>query len=358
MILIVLRTLKAEGNLVFDLAKSDFYAESLHLFGFHLNRNRRFPDFQHVEVIDQISPPASTRQLQSFLGSINPYHSFFENFHLTMKPLLTLLSNDKQGLTFNSPEVVAAFKEAKAWLKTEPILRSPDYSKPFYEFSDSAPTISAMVLAQLHPVAGKQIFFPIGYWSYRHTKREVGFSNAMRELVGAARGHKHFLPITYGHQCFILTDCQPNVWDIKSAPTVSELDKVKYLAMLINDGHATLLWTARTSHLLPIADAVTWAKHESAVKDALDWNLQRLGIAATALGAQKLEEGEEDEEGNLSIHIPTAPFMAFSPPNWRAHPPADPDLRTIIEAIESKPPATDRIHSIYPWSLHCKLDEF
>ena len=193
MILITLRTLKKHGNVGFELSKSDFFAESLELFGFLLHPDRRCPDFKHVEEIDRIPPPTSTRQLQSFLGAITPYHSFFPNYHATMKPLLTLLSNDKKGLKFGSPEVIQAFNEAKEWLKSEPILRSPDYTKPFFEFSDSAPTVSAMVLAQIHEVGTKKIYFPIAYWSYRHTKRELGFSNAMRELVGAARGHKTLL---------------------------------------------------------------------------------------------------------------------------------------------------------------------
>jgi len=75
--------------------------------------------------------PKSLKSLRRFLGMVGWYRKFVENVAYAAAPLTGLLK-PKQRFHM-TPEGKQAFEKLKQKLCSAPVLRSPDFSKPFFK---------------------------------------------------------------------------------------------------------------------------------------------------------------------------------------------------------------------------------
>ena len=168
---IVFKVMK-EFNVYLSLKKPILLVRHLASFGFSISPNGYSPSTDHLRVIDDIELPTSIPAVRSFAGGIAQYQQFIPDYDAVARPLLLMLAKDTQGISFDHPDFKKSFEALKEALKSQPILRPPDTTKPFYIFVDTSKAGCGFTLSQ----ADGSIFFPIEYGKYRLTKTESNYS--------------------------------------------------------------------------------------------------------------------------------------------------------------------------------------
>jgi len=86
-------------------------------------------DPERVATIDKIQIPKTIKGVQSFFGQINFVRRFVPNFAKTTKEISKML---KKGATVKwEDEATESFQNIKEAIKMAPVLKSPNFSKPF-----------------------------------------------------------------------------------------------------------------------------------------------------------------------------------------------------------------------------------
>jgi reverse transcriptase-like protein/integrase-like protein len=109
-----------------------------------------------VEGIAKWPTPTTIKEVHSFLGFCNFYCSFIANFSAVAHPLNDLTKKQRQWSW--TEEEQASFDTLKDLCSSYPVLRSPDWTKPFYMDTDTSDFALGAVINQdfndgKHPIA-------------------------------------------------------------------------------------------------------------------------------------------------------------------------------------------------------------
>ena len=106
--------------------------------------------------------------MRQFLGLTNYYRKFIAYYARETKALSTLLRKD---ITFywKEPQQQAALKHLIQALTQAPLLKYPDFSKPFIVTCDASCFAIGAVLNQIYKLETKNHDLPVAYFS-RHLK--------------------------------------------------------------------------------------------------------------------------------------------------------------------------------------------
>ncbi|KAI3791219.1 hypothetical protein L2E82_04902 [Cichorium intybus] len=133
-----------ESNLVLSWEKSHLMIREGIVLG-HVVSERGFEvDRANVKVISPLPPPTSVKGVRSFLGHAGVYRRFIKDFTTISKPLCGLQLKDAP-FVFNE-EYIKAFNILKNILVEAPILKPPDWSKPFEIMCDASDYAASAVL--------------------------------------------------------------------------------------------------------------------------------------------------------------------------------------------------------------------
>jgi hypothetical protein len=103
-------------------------------------------DRAKVELIENLPPPTSVKQIRSFLGHAGFYRRFIKDFSKISRPLYSLLAKD---IPFNFDEAChEAFQKLRSLLSSAPIMKPPDWSLPFEIMCDASEFAVGAVLGQ------------------------------------------------------------------------------------------------------------------------------------------------------------------------------------------------------------------
>ena len=110
-----------------------------------------------IEVITNLPPPQSQKDVRSFLGHAGYYRRFIENFTKIATPMFKLLTKDVNFYwdSFCQND----FKTLKEKLSIAPILRGPNWSLPFHISTDALDTNLGDVLGQKDNSISYAIYF-------------------------------------------------------------------------------------------------------------------------------------------------------------------------------------------------------
>ena len=123
----VLETLQKAG-LKLKIRKCNFFAKEIEFLGYKLNEQGMKMNPEKVKAIKAMPMPTNKRQLQSFLGAVNYYRLFIEQFATIADPLYRLL---RKNVPFTwTEEQTNAVETLKDKLAQAPIVKNPDYTKP------------------------------------------------------------------------------------------------------------------------------------------------------------------------------------------------------------------------------------
>jgi hypothetical protein len=149
--------------------------------------------------------PETKKQVRSFLGLAGYYRKFIPSFAEIASPLTDLTKKGKPNKLVWESEHQQAFQALKDMLTSAPILRMPDFDKPFLLQTDASDSGVGAALLQEHDDG----CFPVAYASKKLLKREQNYSVMERECLALVFGVKHFQKYLYGNEFVIQTDHAP-----------------------------------------------------------------------------------------------------------------------------------------------------
>uniref|UniRef100_A0A1B6CD86 RNA-directed DNA polymerase n=2 Tax=Clastoptera arizonana TaxID=38151 RepID=A0A1B6CD86_9HEMI len=197
----------SEYNLKIELDKTEFCKKELLFLGHIISEDGIKPNPAKVVAIKEFPLPTNQKEVKQFLGLTGYYRKMIKDYAKIAKPLTTLLRKDTPFNT-NTKEVKEAFYELKEILVNEPILKLPDFNKPFALTTDASNFAIGAVLSQKQD----NIDHPISFASRTLNKQEVNLSTIEKELLSIVWACKHFRPYLYGKKFIIYTDHKPLLW--------------------------------------------------------------------------------------------------------------------------------------------------
>eukprot|EP00833_Pecoramyces_ruminatium_P003578 jgi/Orpsp1_1/1177610/evm.model.c7180000062132.1 len=173
----VFRIIKDNGLKV-NIEKCHFFMKEVEVLGHMLTTKGIKPVSAKIEVIIAWEVPKDVSKLRSFLGTVGYYRKFIPNFSKVANCLYSLLKKGQEFIW--SEECQSSFETLKNCIANYPILKFPDFAKPFIIRTDASYTGLGGVLLQKYD--NKE--FPIHYVSRTIKKEEKNYS--VTKLEGAA----------------------------------------------------------------------------------------------------------------------------------------------------------------------------
>ena len=162
-------------------------------------------DSKKVEKVLSAEPPTTKKQLKSFLGMAGWFSSFIPQFSELSAPLSDMTKKGSPNNLFWRENEKRCFEALKHALSQKPVLRLPDFAKPFVLQVDASERAVGGAILQEHD--GK--LFPISYASRKLLDRERNYSCIERECLALVFAVKKFEKYLYGREFLLYTDHQP-----------------------------------------------------------------------------------------------------------------------------------------------------
>ena len=191
-----------EAGLRLKPKKCNFAQESVEYLGHVVSAAGIRTNPTKLRAVEKYPTPANVKSLRSFLGLASYYRRFVPGFSKVASPLNALT---RKSIAFVwTPECRRAFEQLKSLLVTAPLLRYPDFSKPFILETDASGAGLGAVLAQSQEEDDS--VRPIAYASRSLQKHEKNYGVTELEGLGVVWAAKLFRPYLYGHHCTVYTD--------------------------------------------------------------------------------------------------------------------------------------------------------
>jgi hypothetical protein len=175
--------------------KCQFKQKQVEFLGVILSAGTVQLDPTKIKGIADWPPPKNVRDVQAFLGFTGFYRYFVPNYSRIACPLIELT---KKTTPFHWKEPqIKAFKTLKTLMCARPILRQPDYTKPFFLAMDASAYSVGAVLSQegeTNPRTHKIMRHPIAYYSATFTPTERNYDIFERELLAVMKALHHWRP--------------------------------------------------------------------------------------------------------------------------------------------------------------------
>jgi hypothetical protein len=199
---LVLQRLR-EHKLYAQLPKCDFGLSELKFLGHIIGADGVKPDPDKVKVVQQWPEPTNAAELRSFLGLAQYFRRFIQGYASIVHCLYDLM---KPNAIFTfSEKHKKAFELVKSALARAPVLKNPDFSKPFELWTDASTHGIGSVLMQ----EGR----PIAYESRKLSSAEFNYTTTEQELLAVVHSLKVFRPyIQSKFQTQIFTDHRALEW--------------------------------------------------------------------------------------------------------------------------------------------------
>jgi hypothetical protein len=238
-----------------------------------------------VEVVRNMLRPTNVKLVQVFLGLVNYYSKFIENFAKITRPLHKLTRKDVEFVW--SEECEQAFSILKEKLSTAPILIMPNFNKRFSIHTDASKERIGAVLTQWDDEAGQD---RVVMYASRATKpAEQNYPTTQQELLAIIFALQKFRPYVYGQEFEVLTDHQPLV-NIRNVPELSgRLGRwLLYMEQYTAHGNMKIIYKAGKANT--DADAMSRLQfHEAVVRGMTRAGRQEI------IAARKQEMEEEED---------------------------------------------------------------
>ena len=181
--------------------KCEFAQESVLYLGHVVSADGIQTNPEKLRAVNHYRTPVAVKPLRSFLGLAGYYRRFVPRFSKIASPLNALT---RKGVPYVwTPGCQRAFEKLKELLTSAPLLRYPEFTKPFILETDASGDGLGAVLAQRQEDGSVR---PIAYASRSLQKHEKNYGITELEGLGVVWAVKHFRPYLYGHHCTVFTD--------------------------------------------------------------------------------------------------------------------------------------------------------
>ncbi|KAK9808466.1 hypothetical protein WJX73_009373 [Symbiochloris irregularis] len=197
---LVLQRLR-EHKLFASLPKCHFAVHETAFLGHIVSAEGVRPDPKKVSAVANWPVPRDLPELRRFLGLSNFFRKYIRGYTTLVHPLTALLAKD---VPFRwSSECQAAFVELKRALTTAPVLRLPDFSKPFEVVADACATGTGAILLQDDQ--------PVAFEGKKLTPAERNYTTTEQELLAVVHAFSVWRCYLEGATgVTVITDHRPN----------------------------------------------------------------------------------------------------------------------------------------------------
>ncbi|CAM4559362.1 unnamed protein product [Lepidochelys olivacea] len=162
-----------------------------------------------VDAIQKWPVPKSKKQVQSFLGLAGYYRRFVPHYSQIAAPLTDLTKKKQPNAVQWTGKCQKAFNKLKATLMSDPVLRAPDFDKPFLVTTDASERGVGAVLMQKGP---DQEFHPVVFLSKKLSERESNWSVTEKECYAIVYALEKLRPYVWGRRFHLQTDQAALKW--------------------------------------------------------------------------------------------------------------------------------------------------
>ena len=192
-----------QAGLTLNIAKCEFAKAEIDYLGHHIGLGKVQPRAKKVEALLHFERPTTRKQLQAFLGLAGYYRRFIPHFADIASVLSDLL---KKGQNFSWKEShERAFLDIKSRIATRPILRPPDFTKPFCMAVDASDVAIGATLFQLVD----DIEHPICFLSKKLDVHQRKYSTVEKEALGLILAVRAFSVYFGSSSVTVFTDHSP-----------------------------------------------------------------------------------------------------------------------------------------------------
>ena len=176
-----------EAKLTINLMGSEFGKAAVKYLGRIVGQGQVRPLDARVQTIVEYPIPTSRKELARFLGVGGCYRNFCLGFSEIAAPLTNLLGKRVKFVWTDDCQL--AFDKVKLLLQKSPVLRGPDYERPFKLMVDSGDVGTGSVLVQ---EASDGLDHPVSYFSKKFLKYQKNYSVVEKETLGLVLALEHF----------------------------------------------------------------------------------------------------------------------------------------------------------------------
>jgi len=197
-----------EHKLFLRPEKCEFHQKQIEYLGLVISENKVAMNPVKVAGVREWPVPKNRTDVQAFIGFVNFYRHFIQDFLTIARPLFDLTRSD-QAWNWGTKEQ-KAFKRLKMAVTTAPILASPQDSEPFRIEADSSDFASGAVLSQQLPREDKWHRHLVAFYSKSlspvernyeiHDKEILAIIRALEEWRHFLEGARHLVEIWTDHK--------------------------------------------------------------------------------------------------------------------------------------------------------------
>ncbi|XP_059650487.1 uncharacterized protein LOC132296295, partial [Cornus florida] len=189
-----------ETNLILSWEKSHFMVQEGIILGHVISKRGIEVDKAKVELISNLPPPNSVRQIRSFLGHAGFYRRFIKDFSKISRPLCNLLAKD---VPFNFDDAcMEAFIKLRILLSSAPIMKPPNWSLPFEIMCDASDYALGAVLGQRVDKLPHVIY----YASKTLCNAQLNYTTTEKELLAVVYALDKFRSYLLGSKVIVFSD--------------------------------------------------------------------------------------------------------------------------------------------------------
>jgi hypothetical protein len=187
-------------NLILSWENSHFMVQEGMVLGHIVSKRGIEVDRAKVELIENLPPPTSVKQIRSFLGHAGFYQLFIKDFSKISRPLCSLLAKD---IPFQFDDAChEAFHKLQSLLSSAPIMKPPDWSLPFEIMCDASDFAVGAVLGQCEGKLPHVIY----YASKTLMDAQINYTTTEKELLAVVFALDKFISYLLGSKVIIYSD--------------------------------------------------------------------------------------------------------------------------------------------------------
>jgi RNase H-like domain found in reverse transcriptase/Reverse transcriptase (RNA-dependent DNA polymerase)/Integrase zinc binding domain/Chromo (CHRromatin Organisation MOdifier) domain len=183
-----------ENNLFLKPEKCTFEQPSIEFLGVRVSEGTVHMDDVKVEKVWKWLPPTNVTEVRKFLGFTGYYRYFIKDYSKIAKPLLLLTHNTTPWHWDNEQQ--KAFERLQDLMCQQPVLKQPDFTKPFAVFTDASAYGVGAILSQEGGAntQNRTKYHPVAYYSATFTETERNYDVYDRELLAIMKAITHWRP--------------------------------------------------------------------------------------------------------------------------------------------------------------------
>ena len=211
----------ADNHMALSIDKCKFGQKEVDYLGYRVTKAGIRPLPKKLAALSSFPTPKTQKDVLHFCGAINYFRSSLKGITknnktksaaAVLQPLYAIGTEKlPKGVKFQdiwarSPALNQAFEEAKEMLRNTVELTHPNPNFPLALFTDASDHSVGGSLTMLTP---EGIFKPLGFYSCHLNPTQQKYSVFKKELLGAFKSLRHFLPEVYGKHLTIYSDHLP-----------------------------------------------------------------------------------------------------------------------------------------------------